>query len=380
MTPQCDPTQFLATDTNVFVAPYDSLVQTPPAGGPRHLGGPIWHDWETAVGKRHCINRKPIDEKPDLPSSAGDIDIIRDAYWCGPVTRHFGHQVAEFGTRIAVYLGSYQHNKKLLFGLRRNLRMDRPTGVIKDILSWYNIPETHVLLTSEPIKVQRLHWCHQQEQLADIPPDRGYVSILSRHANQKLSRIPDQRLNLYVSRASLKTGIIAGESYLEEFFRGLGFKIIYPEALPLAEQLQLYFSASNIVFSEGSAIHALQLLGRISARVFIIPRRPGRKLVRRILLSRASHVAYLESIDFFLPGLTMRGEIPDKGITLLNPRRLCTQLEEHGFSCQSFNTSLFQQSGIDTLKQWAKKIAIKGIPEYNDKIREVNMMISDYLM
>ncbi len=58
-------------------------------------------------------------------------------------------------------------------------------------------------------------------------------------------------------------------------FEKNGFKVIYPEKISIKEQLKIYSDAEIIVFTEGSAIHTLQLLGNINAKVIIINRRKG---------------------------------------------------------------------------------------------------------
>ena len=63
---------------------------------------------------------------------------------------------------------------------------------------------------------------------------------------------------------------IAGEPYLEDVLRRSWVRVLRPETVPLAEQLRNYRAATDIVFAEGSALHALQLLGRVDADVAVL--------------------------------------------------------------------------------------------------------------
>lgn len=62
-------------------------------------GGPIWPDWDNRDVERHCRNGKPVDRRPAeaLTDETCDID---NAFWCGFVDQHFGHQIADFMMRV----------------------------------------------------------------------------------------------------------------------------------------------------------------------------------------------------------------------------------------------------------------------------------------
>ena len=70
-----------------------------------------------------------------------------------------------------------------------------------------------------------------------------------------------------------RNGRIMGESYLETYFKKIGINIVRPETLSIQKQVEIYASAKNLIFSEGSAVHGLQLLGRTMCDVFIIKRK-----------------------------------------------------------------------------------------------------------
>jgi len=56
-------------------------------------------------------------------------------------------------------------------------------------------------------------------------------------------------------------------------FEQAGGLAIRPEELPLERQMEIYSGARKLVFCEGSALHGLQLLGRLPAEVIVLKRR-----------------------------------------------------------------------------------------------------------
>jgi hypothetical protein len=82
----------------------------------------------------------------------------------------------------------------------------------------------------------------------------------------------------YVSRSKYYySGGYAGERVVEAFLERHGFKVLYPEERELRDVVGMLSSAANIIFAEGSAIHNLELCGKMQARIMIIGRRPEAK-------------------------------------------------------------------------------------------------------
>ena len=80
----------------------------------------------------------------------------------------------------------------------------------------------------------------------------------------------------YVSRLKhIYSGSFLGESLIEQCLSKVGFTILYPEEIPTIEMVHLLRSAEVAIFSEGSAIHNLELCGRTDVKVFVIGRRKG---------------------------------------------------------------------------------------------------------
>lgn len=111
-----------------------------------------------------------------------------------------------------------------------------------------------------------------------------------------------------------------------------GFTSCDPEELPLVEQLATYLASDEILFSEGSAIHVLQLLGSIPSRTSVLVRRPGYKLAIRSLAPRALGMDYHEVSAGIAHGLLPSGKPAlSIGMSILDENALLDALDG-GFS------------------------------------------------
>ncbi len=72
----------------------------------------------------------------------------------------------------------------------------------------------------------------------------------------------------------LRDGLV-GEAYLDEVFARAGATVIHPETMPLWDQLRCYATHKTLIFSEGSAFHGFQQLGRHPGDGAILKRRPN---------------------------------------------------------------------------------------------------------
>ena len=132
----------------------------------------------------------------------------------------------------------------------------------------------------------------QAEQLDGPGPSAAYLDALDEMAATRLHELPVERVPaLYVSRAGMAARF-AGETYLELVLQEAGVHTMRPETLPLLEQIRNYRAARRIIFAEGSAVHVLQLLGRVDADVGVIVRRGGTHIAEPNLAPRVRSLDY----------------------------------------------------------------------------------------
>ena len=311
---------------DVVIVPYESLLDRF-NGLSAHRGGPIWPDWNSQTEARHCRNAAPIDDQPSQPNAT--IETLADpVIWGSAICTHFGHQIADFSTRL-LHSKVTHPNAKFLFCAKSGSRIETieqaPT-FFQEILDWYDIAPDRVKIASRPLLAKQLIVAPQAEQLSSYGPSPEYLDLADAHTNKKLSLGRRRQGTVFVSRAGTKHHF-AGESYLETLMSDVGIKVIRPETLSLLEQLSEYCASEWLIFSEGSAIHALQLLGRSLGKVQIVNRRSDQRLAKGIIADRAQSLEYIDIVQGTLHGFTPFGVAKDwQAVTLLNEEALVSYL------------------------------------------------------
>jgi len=132
------------------------------------------------------------------------------------------------------------------------------------------------------------------------PSDR-YIDMLTVHQSSILSST-FLNAKIYVSRSRLKTtSRLIGEQFLEQILASAGYLVFHPQEYSIAQQLSVYAASKTIVCCEGSAIHGIELLGRIKANCFVISRGGLRshriKSMLSILSKRSSSVSVFHKVN-----------------------------------------------------------------------------------
>lgn len=311
---------------DVPVVPYASLLDRF-SGLSIHQGGPIWPDWSAQIDARHCRNSSPIDDCPDPPEKITET-IEEPVIWGGAICHHFGHQVADFCTRIIQAKAVYPE-AQFLFAAKSSAqiqKIEQTPRFFRALLDWYGLERSQVKIVSQPLLAKHLLVAPQAEQLSNYGPSAAYLDLMDAHVSRKLSLPQRCRKAIYISRAGMPSHF-AGETYIESLMRKVGIKVIRPETQPLPAQLSAYLSSEQLIFSAGSAIHGLQLLGRFEASVQVISRRVRGRLAKNMIEPRVCGLTYLDSVQSVLHGFTPSGVINDwKGITVHEEEQLIDSL------------------------------------------------------
>ena len=308
------------TFRDVVVVPYTDLLDRW-RDGEIHRGGPIWPDWDRQEEARHRRAGAPVDVRPADPD--GPVAEAGPMAWGGAIADEFGHQVADFSARILTTLRA-RPDLPVAFASRPDLgfgSVDAAPAWFTSILAWLGLPREQVRVITQPTRVAELFVVPQAEQLRGPGPEPDYLDALDELAASKLGPVESRGELLYVSRAGVSTRF-AGEDYLEDVLRRAGARVVRPETLPLTEQLQAYRGSRDLVFAEGSAMHVLQLLGRIDADVLVLMRRVGTRLAEENLRPRVRSLAYDELADRFIHGLVPTGRPAwEKSLSVVEPER-----------------------------------------------------------
>lgn len=299
---------------------FDGRVKRQPCG--LYRGGPVWPRFALQVRARHCrgLLSWPVDRRP-FP--AAPVDHLPTGVWCGPVSPHFGHMIADFAMRLPA-AASADTDWPLVFsvGPADPVEAPEPPPFFWQLLAWFGIARDRVVLVRAPLRIARLAVPEQAERLGGRGPSRRHLDRMDALVARNGPPTPPIGC-LFVTRAGLKDGRLAAEPYLVDALVRAGVIVLHPERCDLATQLDLYRRACRIVFSEGSALHALQLIGRLDADVAVLVRRPGHRMAWRALGSRVAGLRYWDRARGLLYGLSVRGRpLWERALVLIDPRDL----------------------------------------------------------
>lgn len=308
-----DPWPQVLVYEDITVVPMAEMFQ-----GPRETtkGGPVWPDWDAQPRSRHYRDGLTADVRPEDAAPEATIDDGRPYFWIGAIVDHFGHFLAEFATRILPTITACPEAVLVFTGHVDYpfLKYERSPPFVKALLAWYDVPEERVLVVDRPTRFRKLSVVPEPEVLGEqFPGDPcpAYLAALDAWVAHKLGP-RERRGTVFVTRSG-QAYRFGGEGALDAAFRAWGAEVVRPETLSLPGQVAAYAGAETLVFSEGSAIHGLQLLGSLG-RVIILARRPGMRIAEWKLRPRARSLAYVDASQSIVAGLFpadngMRGSI-----------------------------------------------------------------------
>ena len=359
---------------NILVHPTQEMR---PPDGAAFRGGPEWPRFSLQIYARHCWHSiaRPIDARPlaarqewpyfdprylplfwpqiyadrqlspddpaalpllaasHTPLTDNTPDVLDAGIWCGPIVLHFGETVANHGMRIAPS-SLIDATTPLVFSMPP-IRQLEPPSYFWEILEHLSIDKRRVLLIRKPTRFRLLHVLPQAERLYCKlfwagGPSRRHLRMMDAivAAQGPVERDLDR---VFVSRARLAEGHFAGESYLDEAMTAAGVTVLHPETVDVHSQMRTYRRARCLIFSEGSAVHALQLLGHLDADLIVLARRPQYRLSPNSLRPRVRSLRYVQAVHRLIHGLSPSGRpILRAGITILDEQRLLTGLKSAG--------------------------------------------------
>ncbi len=345
---------------DITVVPFNELLDAP-RGGSNHAGGPLWPDWDEQVQARHCRRGRPIDTRPSARPAVRTI--MEPHAWGGPVVRQFGHQIADFSMRLLPTLRAIP-DIRLVFASSPRFRMDSTAQAPRffaSLLAWIGLPPSQTVFANEPEEYRELHVFPQAEQLQGPGPTEEHLGELDTLAIRRLGSRRVNRGPVLVSRAQQRARF-AGEGYVEQVAAAAGMTVVRPETLPLDEQLRLYRDAESLVFSEGSAIHGLQLLGHVEADIQVLVRRPGFRVGRHSLEPRTERLTYSEVSLGLVSLLTGSGRFANAlGLSILDQSKLLKALASSGTQlARHWDPRGFEVAQYADIVSWLEWAARRG--------------------
>jgi hypothetical protein len=289
--------------SNIVVLPYaGSSAQSPEKIG--LIGGPVWPPNDRPNSVRHNRRSEVVDVVP-IQNEFQELKSLEGKWlWGGPLSQHFGHQMAEHMHRIGPKFNDESFGLLFSANLRNGgAQSTRVPNFVYQALEYLGHEKTEIRVIFEPTIVESLTVRSQGDNLGGTL-DSSYRKLLLDHQELNIPKKNYLESKVFVSKLGLRSNVIGSRAVAAAFNRS-GFKVIHPESLPYIEQLQFYAHAEQIVFIESSSIHGAELLGEIDSTFMIARRRaPLYNVLEKSLKKRSIKCEVLETIRevFDLPG------------------------------------------------------------------------------
>ena len=286
------------------VQPFVDLLNRP-AGGEAYCGGPLFLDpkrhWPLHHYRGDTVTDRPLAEWADWGQEPEWVEAR--LFWCGPLAFHFGHQIADFGSRVLRSSLDPRGGELLWIPWSTPAQWPALKQWQQQLLSYLNPGHKRLRLATSPLMARELIVWPQQARMR-AAPTAFHLEALS-WCERTIPKGAQRGEIVYVSRnrfapctsSDTLIGAFAGERCLEELLQVRGVQVVYPETLSLLDQLQIYRDAQVLIVAEGSAQHGLELLGFDSQKeVAVICRRPQREGMHLPLLARFPKLMMVQAV------------------------------------------------------------------------------------
>jgi hypothetical protein len=257
----------------------------------------------------------------------------------GFLMAHFGHVLTECVHRL--WASSLAGNRDLPVLFMASAEIRDIEEILEPILKHFKTGE--IILVREDSIVETLIIGQSGKQFRR-PCLPGYIDWLSDHIQLDDYVDPDLPDKLCVMRGHLIKGTIIGESTIEGWLEDDGYHILHPEDHSLSKQLSYLCSAREIVFSEGSAMHLMDILPPIKARVAIIRRRPITTIAQTTFEGKVKDFYVYDRVSRALHHDVNDGLKFNKALSYVNLPDVAKFLTKNGFLQNDPDTSFYNEA------------------------------------
>ncbi|CAO4183174.1 hypothetical protein AFFFEF_04158 [Methylorubrum extorquens] len=181
---------------------------------------------------------------------------VEEMVYAGPIVNHYGHFILASLSRLWAIDGARPalfHSYPPIFdhGARFVIEIVAAAGLTRENTFSFDRPtRIRRLFVPEPSLVEQLY----TTQAYSISSAKIGASIMETGLFVEK--------DYYISKSRMRSGVacLANEEVIEAAFQAVGFDIIYPETLPLADQVSLFRNARTIVGTVSSAFHTAALV------------------------------------------------------------------------------------------------------------------------
>ena len=240
--------------SNSYILPYN-LCRTPclggvTLGGGRYVKDSTWTEWDDLTA--YDFNQDNVEF------------VERNAIYIGVMMSIFGHTITD-NLKKLWFLQS-EDGKKLLEGETDILYITYMAQTLPpqvfEILQYAGVDIKKLKLIDKPTKYRAVYVPGNSMISKEIKKNVGekYYTIDFRETVlHMLDTIPKVNIEgegrIYLFRTAFRNRRDYGEKRIERLFSKAGYRIVYPEKHPFAEQVALMQYAKEVVATEGSVSH-----------------------------------------------------------------------------------------------------------------------------
>ncbi|WP_300379894.1 glycosyltransferase 61 family protein, partial [Clostridium sp.] len=265
-----------------------------PALNAIYEGGVCDNDFNFIAGHKRRDNNK-FDNLEVVRSYKTDITIHSDdeVVFAGVAFNHFGHFLTESINRLWWIIKNKKYHLKLVFLVDKLFE-----ATFLELITLMGINKENILFLEKPTKFkkiivpdQSLHFFSKYHKEFNIPYDEILKNIK-----------PSEEKKIYLSRTQFKKRDCINEEYFENFYREMGFRIVYPEQLDIKEQISLISGADEIVSTTGTISHMAVFAKRRASIVSLLRARSFFTIVQ-VMINQARDIDYtfVDTTCNFLP-------------------------------------------------------------------------------
>lgn len=193
--------------------------------------------------------------------------VDSDVIFIGNVYPHFGHFLLEHMNRLYALLDDKYKNRKVV--LINNYNIPKVPEYMINLIKFMGVKSKDIIILNQTTRFKSV--CVPSQSFnTRIYSSKSFAETFDKIAEN----IPDTEIydKIYVSRAALDMRHkVFGEEKVQKVFEKNGFKVIYPETLPLKEQISLIKNCRVLAGCAGTALH-LALFMKKGGRVIQIKR------------------------------------------------------------------------------------------------------------
>lgn len=295
----------------------------------------------------------------------------------GYIFSHFGHFLLEGLARLYPALDEKYKNIKFVFVVGRKTK-SLPAFVM-NFLSGLGIGPDRIILINKTTRFRGVYVPPQGAVITQyISPIMGpvYDAISQNLGNADIETYD----KIYLSRGKMNDGRTFGENKIEKIFYKNGYKIIYPEKLPLSHQITLARNCKYMAGTAGTALH-LALFMRAPGTVIQIKRNslPGdsAEIQNDICVARDLDFIYIAGSIEKIPTAHFTSQPQILGVTpemlrFFNDYKFRVSVPQLSFNRDAWEKYEMQmQKYKKIVKPIARFVSIFGITKYyRQQVRE----------